>query len=174
MKVYYSKQNPKIIHYRCHFTNEHLRRALLRELSFPNVQPNEFDKFKSIASKLLNSHAPLNKKYIRCNQAMFMIKELRKAIMTRPRLLNKLRKFNCPENQLAYKRKRNYWVKLLKDFYNNLNVKKVTADNRHFWKTINLNLIDEILKDENIILTEDDISRSLWKYCRKPLHWAPL
>ena len=85
-----------------------------------------------------------------------MIKELPKAIMTRPHLLNKLRKFNCPENQLAYKRKRNYWVKLLKDFYNNLNVKKVT-DNKYFWKTIKLNFTDEILKDENIILTEDDI-----------------
>ena len=31
-----------------------------------------------------------------------MYKELRKAMMKRTRLLNKPRKFNCPENQLAY------------------------------------------------------------------------
>ena len=89
-----------------------------------------------------------------------MKKELRKAIMTRARLFNKLRKFfNCPENQLAYKRQRNYCVKLLKrskkDFYNNLNVKKVT-DNKHFWKTIKPNFTDKILKDEKIVLVEDD------------------
>ena len=79
--------------------------------------------------------------------------------MTRTRLLNKLRKFNCPENQLAYKRQRNYCVKLLKrskkDFYNNLNVKKVT-DNKHFWKTIKPNFTDKILRDEKIVLVEDD------------------
>ena len=66
--------------------------------SFPNFQPNDFDKFKLIASKLFNSHAPLKEKYIRRNQAVFMNKELREAIMTRTRLLNKLRKINCPEN----------------------------------------------------------------------------
>ena len=42
-----------------------------------------------------------------------MNKQLRKTIMTRTRLLNKLRKFNCPENQLTYKRQRNYRVKLI-------------------------------------------------------------
>ena len=90
---------------------------------------------------------------------MFLKTELRKAIMTRTRLLNKLRKFNCPENQLAYKRQRNYCAKLLKrskkDFYNNLNVKKVT-DNKHFWKTIEPNFTDKNLKDEKIVLVEDD------------------
>ena len=88
-----------------------------------------------------------------------MNKECCKAIMARPRPLNKLRKFNCLKSQLAYKRQRNYSVKLLKrskkDFYNNLNVKKVT-DNKHFWKTTKPNFTDKILKDEKINLVEDD------------------
>ena len=42
-----------------------------------------FYKFKYIASKLLNSHAPLKENYIRFNQAAFMNKEFRKSIMTR-------------------------------------------------------------------------------------------
>ena len=60
MKVYHSKQNPKIMQYRDSndFSNKDFRRDLLRELSFQNVQPNELDEFKFIASKLLNSHAP--------------------------------------------------------------------------------------------------------------------
>ena len=90
---------------------------------------------------------------------MFMNKQLRKAIMTRARLLNKIRKFNCPENQLTYKMQRNYCIKLLKrskkDFYNNLNVKKVT-DKKHFWKTIQPNFTDKVLKDEKMVLVEDD------------------
>ena len=79
--------------------------------------------------------------------------------MERTRLLNKLRKFNCPENQSAYKRQRNYCVKLLKrskkDFYNNLNVKKVT-DNKYFWKIVKPNFTDKALKDGKIILVEND------------------
>ena len=66
LKVYHSKQNPKVIQYRDYknFTNENFRTYHLRELSCRNDQPNEFDKFKFIASKLLNSHASLKEKYI--------------------------------------------------------------------------------------------------------------
>ena len=104
-KVYLSKKNHKIIQYRDYknFTSELFRRDPLRELYFQNIEPNEFDKLKFIASKLLNFYAPLKEKYIRCNQVLFKNKELRKAIMTRTHLLNKLKSFNCPENQLLYK-----------------------------------------------------------------------
>ena len=88
-----------------------------------------------------------------------MDKELRKVIMTQTRLLNKLREFNCPENQLAYKRQRNYCVKLFKrskqDFYNNLNVKKIT--DKYLWKTIRPNFAYKIFKHEKIIVAEDDL-----------------
>ena len=58
------------------FTNKHFRRDLLRALSFEKVQPNDFNKFKFIAFKLLNSHAPLKEEHIRYNQAVFINKEL--------------------------------------------------------------------------------------------------
>ena len=51
----------------------------------------EFDKFKFIASNLLKSNTPIKEKHIRCNQATFINKELRKEIMTRTHLLNELR-----------------------------------------------------------------------------------
>ena len=58
-----------------------------------------------------------------------MNKELCKTIMTRTLLLNKVRKFDDPENQLAYKRQRNYCFSHLKrskeDFLNNPNVERV-------------------------------------------------
>ena len=87
----------------------------------------------------------------------FMSKQLRKAIMTKTRLLNKYRKDNSAGNLFAYKRQRNFCVKLLrnskKDFYNNLNVKRITG-NRKFWQTIKPNFTDKTLKDERINLVE--------------------
>ena len=44
---------------------------------------------KYIAVKVINNHAPLKEKHVRCNQSLFMNKQCRKAIMTRTRLLNK-------------------------------------------------------------------------------------
>ena len=68
-----------------------------------------------------------------------MNKQLRKAIMTRTRLLDKYGKDNSAGNLFAYKRQRNLCVKRLrkskKVFYNNLNVKRIT-DNRKFWQVL--------------------------------------
>ena len=86
-----------------------------------------------------------------------MRKNLRKAIMTRTRLLNKYRKDNSAGNLFAHKIHWNFCVKLLrkskKDFCNNLNVKRIT-DNRTFWQTIKPNFTDKTLKDERITLVE--------------------
>ena len=88
-----------------------------------------------------------------------MNKQLRKAIMTGIRLLNKYRKNNSAGNLFAYKRQINLCVKLLrkskKVFYNNLNVKRIT-DNRKFWQTIKPNFTDKTFKDERITLVDRD------------------
>ena len=83
-----------------------------------------------------------------------MSKQLKKAIITRFRLLNKYRKDKSAGNLFAFKRQRKFCVKLLrkskKDFYNNLNV------NRTFWQTIKPNFTDKTLKDQRITLVEGD------------------
>ena len=92
LKVYLYKQNPKIIRYRDYknLYKKQFRIDFSRELSFQNVQPNESDKF--IASDLLNFHTASKEKHIRYNQAAFMNKGLRQAIVTQVRLLNKFRR----------------------------------------------------------------------------------
>ena len=86
-----------------------------------------------------------------------MNKQLRKAIMTQTRLLNKYKKDNSAGNLFAYKKQRNLCVKLLrksrKVFNNNLNVKRIT-DNRKFWQTIKPNFTDKTVKDETITLVD--------------------
>ena len=47
-------------------------------------------KFKNTVSSVLNKHNPKKAKYIRSNNCNFITKELRKAIMTRSELRNKL------------------------------------------------------------------------------------
>ena len=161
LKTFHVKQKPEIIQYRDfnHFDNTSFRADLLQELSLKNVLPGEFEKFKYISPKVLNIHAPIKEKHVRCNRSPFMSKQLRKAIMTRTRLLNKYRKYNSAENLFAYKRQRNVCVKLLrkskKDFCNNLNVKRIT-DNRKFWQTIKPNFTAKSLIDERITLVEGD------------------
>ena len=76
---------------------------------------------------ILEKKAPSKERYIRYNQAKFMDKILQKAIMNRSKLLNRYRKEKTEATRSAYKRQRNFCVKLSrktkKEFYNNLNVK---------------------------------------------------
>ena len=142
LKVFHAKHKPKIIQYRDfnHFDNASFRTDLLQELSIQNVHPGEFEKFKYISSRVLNTHTPIKEKHVRCNQSPFMNKQLRKAIMTRTLLLNKYRKDNSAGNLFASKRQRNLCVKLLKKSK----------------KLFKANFTDKTLKDERITLADGD------------------
>ena len=126
LNMFYAKQKPRIIKYRDYkdLNKTTFRMDLLKELSLSNLQNGDFDKFKFIVDSLLESHAPMKEKHIRRNQAPFMNKSIRKAIMVRTQLLNKFRKENSFINELAYKRQRNFCITLIKktrrNFYNNL------------------------------------------------------
>ena len=78
--------------------------------------------------------------------------------MTRTRLLDKYRKDNSAENLFAYKRQRNSYVKLLrkskKNFYNNLNVKRIT-DNRKLWQTITKIVLTRLSKMRDLPLSKE-------------------
>ena len=111
--MHHSKQQHKIIKYRClkNFDHDIFRSHLLKELSSSNLKKDEFDKFKCLIFKVLEAHAPAKEKYIRYNQGPFMTNDLHKAIMNRSRLLNKFRK-KTDQNKWAYKKQRNLCVKL--------------------------------------------------------------
>ena len=106
---------------------------------------------------MLNTHALIKEKHIRCSQSPFVIKQLRKTIMTWTLLHNRYRKDESAGNQFAYER---LCVKLLrkskKVFYNNLNVKIIDNRNdiRKFRQTIKLNFTGKTLKDERISLVD--------------------
>ena len=84
---------------------------------------------------LLAHHVPLKKKTLRANNASYITKKLRKAIMKRSQF-EKIHQKTLTEKSLkAYKKQKNYVSRLYKKerkmFFNSLNV-PVVSDNRKF------------------------------------------
>ena len=162
LKTFFKKQEPKIIKYRDFkkFSNQVFRDELYQKLYCNNVLKTiSFETFQKISIDILDRLAPIKEKHIRSNHSDFVTKNMRKAIMTRSRLLNKLQTEKTKENKDAYNKQRNYCVSLSrktkKDFYNSLDVKKVT-DNKQFWKTVKPFFSNKTINNEKITLIENE------------------
>ena len=93
-RAFFKKLPAKVIKYRNYKTfdqNEFLRnidQELIESNSYNDEKP--YDIFTSIFRRILDKHAPLKVKKLRGNQANFMTKELRKAIINRSRPKNNI------------------------------------------------------------------------------------
>ena len=88
-----------------------------------------------------------------------MNKTLAKAVMARSTLRNKYLKLPTDINNAAYKKLRNYCVKLFKTdkkkYYNNLDITSIT-DNKNVWKTVKPCFSDNLIGQQKIVLIEND------------------
>ena len=93
LKAYFQKQKPTVIKYRNYkkVDKNLFRSDLLNELPSKNVQTKDLDSVKAIVLYIFDRHAPLKEKHVKFNQATFVNKNLRKAIMTRSILLSSFR-----------------------------------------------------------------------------------
>ena len=100
----------------------------------------------------------MKKRYIRANDSSFMNRTLRKAFMLRTTLKNRYNKNRSADNWDAFRRQRNFCVKLSRkvnrDFYNQLDISEVT-DNKKFWKTVKPFISDKSSSKSRITLIED-------------------
>ena len=75
---------------------------------------------------ILEKKALSKERYVRYNQAEFMNKILQKASMNRSKLLNRYRKEKTEATRSAYKKQRDFCVKVFrktkKEYYNKLDV----------------------------------------------------
>ena len=82
---------------------------------------NAYNDLSEKVREIIDKHAPLKTKYLRGNNAPFMTKELRKAIMNRSRLTNRYNRWKSRENFLKLEESRNNVKKLTftakKDFF---------------------------------------------------------
>ena len=109
-KAYFQKQKPKVIRYRSYkkFDGSLFRNDLLNEILSKNAQTKDLNSFKATAQHIFDRYAPLKEKHVNCNQAAFLNKNLRKAIMTRSRLLNIFGQKGTILSPVAYKKELYY------------------------------------------------------------------
>ena len=162
LKMHFRKLPPKIISYRDYksFENERFMDSLILALNSRNIDYTKNpDVFFEVCQNELNHHAPRKRKYIRGNNKSFMTKALSKSIMERTHLRNKFLKNPTNENRLAYTRKRNARVSLLrnekKKYFANLNEKNIT-DNKKFWQAVKPFLSEKNKSREKITLVKEN------------------
>ena len=132
LKMGFQKLKPHIVAYRDyqHFDNEKFRSDIENCASEKNLKC-----FKENVFCIFNKHALIKRKYVRSNEAPFMIKELHKAIMKRSRLRNKFLKTKSITDRKNYDVQRKYCKKLLrstkKSYFNNLDISQINY-NRSF------------------------------------------
>ena len=137
-KFKYAPGAPKVVHYRS-FKNFN-KKAFQRELRETTNDINNFDKFDNHYLSILEKHAPMKVKTLRSNEAPYMSKALRKAMMKRTELATKYHKSNSEHDYLNFRKHRNYVNRLYKrerKFYFN-NLKKMTLRiQKDFGKLLN-------------------------------------
>ena len=175
MKAYFQKQKPKVITYRDYknFSENDYRQQITYKLSLiGHANEIPFDIFMTTCTKTLDKAAPVKQKYVRSNQSPFLNKQILKAIMNRARLRNTFLRTRSAEDRFAYNQQRNFCLSLIrkakKDYYNNLDHKKVT-DNKSFWKTVKPLFSDKIsslskftLIENELQLNDDENISSVW------------
>ena len=92
---------------------------------------------------------------MRGNNQPFVTKELRREHMKRTRLLNRYRKNRNEENEVAYKKQRNFCSNLLKrvksTYYGSLRPSDIT-DNKKFWGNVKPLFSDKCALKDDITL----------------------
>ena len=172
LKTTYKRLPPKQIKYRSfrNFSQQDFRQELNNLFTDDNLT---FSPAFNEIVKILDRLAPTKTKIVRGNNAPFMNKNLRKAIMRRSKLRNLYLKNRTNTNKINYNRQRNFCVQLLrqtkKDYFENINDQRI-IDNKKFWKTVkplfsnNTNGIEKITlleENENIIDSDEEVATIL-------------
>ena len=156
MKVFYTKQKPKIIQYRKY---KEFSEGFMHELdsalsSFSHIS---FGTFKSTVDNILQKHALTKKRYIRTNQTLFIDSKIHKEMSrTRTSLRNKFIDSKTDVDRIAYNKQRNYCVSLIrkkKAYYSNLNIRDVT-DNKTFWRKVKPLFSEKVNLQTKILLVK--------------------
>ena len=156
-KASYEKRGPKQITYRKYknFDQDCFNSDLQYALSKHTITC--YKDFENIFLAILEKHAPTKKKVIRANEAPYMTKTLKKAMIKRSELETKYHRFKNSDTLKAFKRQKNYVSRLYKKerkrFFKNLNLKDI-KDDRTFWNTIKPFFSDKNNVKQNITIIE--------------------
>ena len=136
LKTKFKRYPPSVISYRdfSSYCPNVFREELHSILSF-DLSYIDNDTFTQIVVELLDKHCPIKLKYLRGNDSPFMTKDLRKAIMHRSKLRNKVNRLETVEAFDNYRKQRNYCTYLLRkakrSYFINLKSSDI-VDNKKF------------------------------------------
>ena len=171
-----SKLKTKVIYYRSYKKfNESNFLCCLNTANFDFFKNDPNQNYNLLTEKFLglaNKHAPLEKKFIRGNNAPFMNREFQKEIYVRSRLRNKYWVEPSAENEAAYKKQRNKCVKIrrknIKRYMDKISEKGIETNNFVKSFMINKGMIankDITLTDgKNVIIDEYELSQIFNKH----------
>ena len=129
--------------------------------SFTSADPNENYLFHTNSfSKIVEKYVPFKKKTLSGNHALFVSKELRKAIYTRSRFRNRYLKNPDEISRKLYKQQGNKCVsirrKSIKRYFSNI-TSNVIVTNKIFWKAMKRFLINKgCLENSDVMLRDDE------------------
>ena len=133
----------------------------LKMLDFNEIcsKANAYNALSEKVREIIDKHAPLKTKYLRGNNAPFMTKELRKAIMNRSRLTNRYNRWKSRENFLKLEESRNNVKKLTftakKDFFKNASEDGIMT-NKKFWKVMKPLMTNKGVLSSNAIIIQEN------------------
>ena len=118
---------------------------------------NNYEEFESKFIKILEKHAPLKKRTLRANNAPYMTKNLRKAMMKRTELATRYNKTRNIEDFHNFRKQRNFvnrlYKKERKKYFNSLD-KNDIQDVKQFWKVWNPLISDKCRTQNTITLVK--------------------
>ena len=166
LRSHMTKLKPIKIQYRNYkFFNEKRFNAELEKtdlLSSENDPDRMYLELVQNICNILERHAPLKSKYVRGNNAAFMNKELRKAIMLRSKLKNNFDRIKNNENWKLYKKHRNICNKIKKRAKRKY-FDKISKDPKpkDFWNTMKPFISDKgsYSSEDYMLETNDTIIR---------------
>ena len=108
MRTKFPKTQPTTVKYRDYSKYNKIDFGIELDKKLKNEADMTYDKFETIFLETLETHAPQKSKVIRANSKPYVTKEMRKAIMLRSQLKNKLYSGYTLDYQIAYKHQTNY------------------------------------------------------------------
>ena len=140
MKAKFTKASSKYVHYRNYknFNEQDFKLELRGKLEVDVVDAN-YETFHNVYLNVLNKHAPIKTKVIRGNQAPYITKAHRKAVMKRSELKTKYLKNSIFENFSKFRKQKKIcsrpYKRERKKFLDKLDTKLGTGSKK-FWTTI--------------------------------------
>ena len=160
MKAKFTKGLPKYVHY-CNYENfneQDFKLEVRGKLEVDVVDAN-YETSRNVYLSALK-HAPIKTKVIRGNQAPYITKAHKKAVMKRSELKTKYLKNSTWENFNKFKKQKNFCSRLYKKerkmFLDKLDIKLVT-DSKTFWTNIKPILSHKISKSKITLVEGDEI-----------------